>query len=111
MKKNSISLDQIEATVAATFNELEENIEPSELTADDKTELVSALNELEFKAYSIKMNLFMDNLIESSPDMPIRDVMIQMLAHLRPDASASMITKVAKYISEEWEKRRLKVAA
>ncbi|MEZ4932898.1 MAG: hypothetical protein R2788_12360 [Saprospiraceae bacterium] len=57
------------------------------------------------------MNLFMDNLMESSPDMPIRDVMIQMLAHLRPDASASMITKVAKYISEEWEKRRLKVAA
>ncbi len=111
MIKHDINLDKIEANVSTLFEELEKGLRSDELSAEDRAEIKADLEELEFKAYALKIDLQLNTLMKSRPDISAKDVTIQLLSHLLPESSPAMVTRVAKHILMEWEKWRLKAAA
>ena len=110
-KNHKIDVEKIIAEVSTNLKDLKNDIQTGNYSDEDWEEIKTGLEVAEFKAYVVKVNIHLDQLVKTSPHMPIRDVIIHLLPHMRTDASANMIAKVIRYVSEEWEERRLKVAA
>ena len=112
MKKETIpTLDDISQNIKNTFKEIEDGIKSGELSAEDIEGIRLEMEKGEYLLYKIKMDMHLDDLLSNSPDMPVRDVVIKLLALLHPDASVNMVIKITDYISKKWGKRVLKMAA
>ena len=112
MKKEKIpDLESISQEAKNTFEEIRNGLKTAELSQKDRNELMLEIENGMFIAYQFKVNQRLKELEATAPDTPVRDVMIKLLEMIPPDASASLASKVADYISKEWEKRQLKMAA
>lgn len=113
MKSNNqkIEVDKIVSDIKTAFKEIKLDLESGNLSHEELKFLKTGLEEAEFKSYVIKIGIHLDNLLSSSPKTPIRDVTIKLLSLMRQDASPSMVARISKFISEEWEKKSLKMAA
>ena len=110
-KDQNIDVEKVLSEIKTNLKNLRHDLETGDFTNEEWDTIQAGLEEAEFKAYKIKMGTYLDQFSSSSPDIPFRDVMIQLLTHVRPDASSSMLAKVTGYILEQWEIRQLKVAA
>ena len=111
MKEQKISAEQILSDIKGAFNDLREGLDPNKLTAEEIEGIRLEMEKGEYLLYKIKMDMHLDDLLSNSPDMPVRDVVIKLLALLHPDVSADMVVKTIDYTSKKWEKRVLKMAA
>lgn len=112
MKNETIpDLTEISKTIRNTFQELHEGIKASKLSTKESENVLLELENGMFKAYQFKVDMKMRELESTSPEMPVRDVLINLLKLLRPETSARVTAMVTAYIFQEWEKRTLKIAA
>lgn len=112
MKNNTIlSLEEMSQKMQKAFKEVEGGIKEGKLSKDEKKDILLELEKGMFKIYQYKVDIKMEELKSTSPDMPVRDVLINLLGLLKPETSARVTAMVTNYIFQKWEKNPLKIAA
>ncbi len=109
--RKKINVEEVMSSVSSNLEELRHLLESGSFTEEEWDTLTCGLENLELKAYQVKLAPHLQSLVETNPDIPARDAIIQLLAHIRPHASPSMVAQVTKYILEELGQRSLRAAA
>ncbi|HFA51555.1 MAG TPA: hypothetical protein ENJ95_21275 [Bacteroidetes bacterium] len=110
-EEKNINAAEVASTINQLLKELRDGLDPSALTSGERTEILKELEKTELAAYKAKLQPHLKKLTETLPEMPVRDAIIQLLAHVRPEASADMVALVTNYIFAELGRTKLKAAA
>lgn len=113
MKKENenINVEEVVSSIKNLLKETKEGLDPSQLSKADGIEVKEAIEQNILLAYQLKLRPYLKDLKETSPDLPVRNVIMKLLAHIKPDTSVATIVKVVEYIGKQWEDGRLKMAA
>lgn len=114
VKEKNINVEEVATSIRQTLKELKELREgggADKLSSEDKAEILIELDKATLLAYQIKLKPYLEDLYAISPDLPFHKVVINLLAHIRPDTSTSIIVKVVQYIATNWESKKMKMAA
>ena len=110
-ENKKINVEEVVASIDTTLKELKEVFDVNDLSSDDRKTVSEQLEKTAFLAYQIKLKSYLKELAATSPNLPVRDVIIKLLNHISPDTPISIIFQLVKYIAEEWEQVQSEVVA